>query len=233
MVSQTQEAIATLRMGNKEAGRQLLKRALETGEPPAPIWYAFALAADSLDERRIYLQKTLDVDPLHENARRELASLTSAVPTAESACPSAKPLLTSESEAVTSARALDAHPKRGMSLLMVLLLLFVGACAILAMLGGGGSSGGGRPAISQPDKYGAWDVCKRQITSQLKAPSTAKFPRITDDGVIATTVDNKKWAITGYVDAQNGFGAMIRSEFLCEATHTSGTNWQVRAMLVE
>lgn len=233
MPSQTQEAIAALRTGNKEAGRLLLKGALETGEPPAPIWYAFSLAADSLDERRIFLQKTLEADPLHEDARRELASCTAAAPPAISVGPRATPLLPGEGEAATSVRALSAPAKQGMSLLTVLLLLTVGACALFAMLGGGGSGGGGRPAVTQPDKYGAWYVCTQQITGQLKAPSTAKFPRVTDTGVIATTVDNQKWAITGFVDAQNGFGAMMRSAFVCEATHTSGTNWSVRATLVE
>ena len=51
---------------------------------------------------------------------------------------------------------------------------------------------------------------KETIKSILKAPSTAKFPNITEwkfgktDGVTV---------IQSYVDAQNAFGAMMRSEF--------------------
>lgn len=52
--------------------------------------------------------------------------------------------------------------------------------------------------------------CQEAIKELLKAPSTAKFPNITEwgfnkeDGVIT---------VQSYVDAQNGFGAMIRSYF--------------------
>lgn len=56
-----------------------------------------------------------------------------------------------------------------------------------------------------------WQVlCKNKVKSILKSPSTAEFPNY------------KEWAfkkeknivtIQGYVDSQNSFGAMIRSEF--------------------
>ncbi|WP_313803257.1 hypothetical protein [Cytobacillus sp.] len=52
--------------------------------------------------------------------------------------------------------------------------------------------------------------CQESIKTLLKAPSSAKFPNITEwkfgkqDGVIM---------VQSYVDSQNSFGAMIRSEF--------------------
>ena len=52
--------------------------------------------------------------------------------------------------------------------------------------------------------------CQKTIKEILKSPSTAKFPNITEwgfakeDGIIT---------IQGYVDSQNSFGAMIRSDF--------------------
>lgn len=52
--------------------------------------------------------------------------------------------------------------------------------------------------------------CQEAIKSILKSPSTAKFPNILEwkfgkqDGVTI---------VQGYVDSQNGFGAMIRSDF--------------------
>jgi len=52
--------------------------------------------------------------------------------------------------------------------------------------------------------------CQETIKTILKAPSTAKFPSISEWGF------GKKDGVTivqGYVDSQNSFGAMIRSEF--------------------
>lgn len=60
----------------------------------------------------------------------------------------------------------------------------------------------------------AWNFAKTLIVDAgvLKSPATAKFPfspRSFDykgDGV---------WEIRAYVDSQNGFGAMVRTEFTC------------------
>lgn len=56
---------------------------------------------------------------------------------------------------------------------------------------------------------------KDYITNNLKAPSTAKFP-----WDLKTAYDTKtgKYTVLSYVDSQNGFGAMIRTNFLCEIT---------------
>lgn len=52
--------------------------------------------------------------------------------------------------------------------------------------------------------------CTRNIESLLKAPSTAKFPNISNWRV---GKNNGEVIVQSYVDAQNGFGAMIRSQF--------------------
>ena len=51
------------------------------------------------------------------------------------------------------------------------------------------------------------------VVKRLKAPSTAKFPYITDDGVQTQYVGDCTHKIVGYVDAQNGFGAMLRTRY--------------------
>jgi hypothetical protein len=47
---------------------------------------------------------------------------------------------------------------------------------------------------------------------KLKAPSTAKFASITDSEVINK---NGLYYVKAYVDSQNGFGAMLRTAFIC------------------
>lgn len=59
------------------------------------------------------------------------------------------------------------------------------------------------------------DNCKTLVEQVLKAPSTAKFPGSTFNPLKGWQMAKKNNVITvhSYVDAQNGFGAMIRTEF--------------------
>lgn len=52
-------------------------------------------------------------------------------------------------------------------------------------------------------------ACRDAVRDNLKAPSTAEF------GEPKTTTAGKDWLIAGAVDAQNGYGAMIRSRYTC------------------
>lgn len=69
-------------------------------------------------------------------------------------------------------------------------------------------------------KAGASVLCRNHMESLLRAPSTAKFPWLDDyvehneihDGSIMVTVNS-------YVDAQNGFGAMIRTKYICKVEY--------------
>lgn len=57
---------------------------------------------------------------------------------------------------------------------------------------------------------------KQHVTQQLKAPSTAEFNQTT-----ATKLKDNVYLVKGTVDAQNGFGAMIRKDFSCEIEFVS------------
>lgn len=70
--------------------------------------------------------------------------------------------------------------------------------------------------ISSENKIALMDVSKQYVTKVLKAPSTAEFP---GGGIFSMfedwqfSRDKNIFIVKSYVDAQNGFGAMIRSEF--------------------
>lgn len=57
-----------------------------------------------------------------------------------------------------------------------------------------------------------WSMAQSSVKNNLKAPSTAKFPTYSDADF--KDLGNNEFAITSYVDAQNGFGAMLRSNFV-------------------
>lgn len=56
------------------------------------------------------------------------------------------------------------------------------------------------------------------VESYLKAPSTAKFCEQSDATV--THLGNGEYMVTGWVDAENSYGAMIRSDFVVTYTAT-------------
>ncbi|WP_240371482.1 hypothetical protein [Anoxybacteroides rupiense] len=66
-------------------------------------------------------------------------------------------------------------------------------------------------SLSEDDKINAWVIAQKAVKDRLKAPSTADFPMYDERFVSA---ENGNIVVQSYVDAQNGFGAMIRSNFV-------------------
>lgn len=61
-------------------------------------------------------------------------------------------------------------------------------------------------------KLDAWVKTQYIVESRLKSPGTAKYPWGYSDYV---TQDGNKYTIKAYVDAQNSFGATVRTYFIC------------------
>lgn len=91
--------------------------------------------------------------------------------------------------------------------------------AVLGIIGGLGyacevSSSGAEG--SPPDESGQVQVaCKSWVEDRLKAPSTADFSGV------KTALSGDRYTVTGSVDSQNSFGAMIRTSWICTATHAN------------
>ncbi len=62
------------------------------------------------------------------------------------------------------------------------------------------------------------------VTDQLKAPRTARFPSTTS--YVARSFDDT-WMVSGYVDAQNSYGAMIRSEWFVTLRYEGRDKWKL------
>lgn len=71
--------------------------------------------------------------------------------------------------------------------------------------------------------------CQNYVKMRLKAPGTADFPFLDHD---VTPMGSDTYLVRSYVDAQNGFGAMLRSNYRCQIRYTGGEdaetrNWQL------
>ena len=66
------------------------------------------------------------------------------------------------------------------------------------------------------NEYEAIAQCEPRVEGMLKAPSTAEF------NSNASTSGSRVWTVTGTVDAENSFGAMVRSSYGCTVTIGDG-----------
>lgn len=85
---------------------------------------------------------------------------------------------------------------------------------------------------SDSQRQDAWLMAQHFIKERLKSPGTASFGGISDfqsytDHV--TSLGNQAYAVHGWVDSQNGFGALIRADFSLEEEYVGNDKWRLRA----
>jgi hypothetical protein len=72
-------------------------------------------------------------------------------------------------------------------------------------------------------------VCQEAVLDVLKSPASAEFakaPSVTPAAIAG------EWTVIGDVDAQNGFGALLRRGYLCTATGAPGAMTGKDALLI-
>jgi hypothetical protein len=89
-------------------------------------------------------------------------------------------------------------------------LLFIVACTVMVAMDDGDSDGSG-------DRAKAIQLCRAAVRDQLKSPKSADF----SNEVAAQTTDAPAFRVTGEVDAENSFGASVRSSYVCEGYSSS------------
>lgn len=101
-------------------------------------------------------------------------------------------------------------------------LLFVGFTVIAILQSG--STGESTPrdqaqiAVSESDaNIMSITLCEMRARETLKAPRSAKFP-----WVKKASFDGSLAILKSYVDAQNSFGAMIRTNYICTLRYKGG-----------
>ena len=67
-------------------------------------------------------------------------------------------------------------------------------------------------------------MCQVFVKDNLKAPKTAEFPSYTNASV---SVSGNKYSVNSYVNSENSFGAMIRTNIICVVEPFSGDQWKL------
>ena len=97
-------------------------------------------------------------------------------------------------------------------------------CVIIALnlLSGNREPSGSRQTAN--DTLGARTAARLFVRDRLKSHSSAKFGSIS-----ASSLDNSRYSFSGYVDAQNSFGAQIRTHFSGVVRYKTGT-WVLESL---
>jgi hypothetical protein len=80
------------------------------------------------------------------------------------------------------------------------------------------------------DRSGADQVCRTQVLGKLRAPGTAQFSDATVSYKPGETADF--YTARGAVDAQNGFGALLRMRYECDLVLERDLVWRVTNVIV-
>ena len=70
----------------------------------------------------------------------------------------------------------------------------------------------------------AYTLAENVVEAQLKAPSTADFSNRNETSIY---VHNNVWIVSGWVEAQNSFGATIRNTYTVQITFTSADKYTI------
>lgn len=84
------------------------------------------------------------------------------------------------------------------------------------------------PDSKEPDKLTAYSASEEFVKKNLKAPSTAKYPRY--DESFVTDLGGGRFSVSAYVDAQNGFGAQTRTQYTCIVRGKDWLNWTLESI---
>ena len=101
-----------------------------------------------------------------------------------------------------------------------------GGC--IAFISSSGDDTDSAPSVDQL-QYGAYGACKDFVKQALKAPATASFPDYWDrDGEIDVVGSATDFTVRSHVDAENSFGAALRTPFTCKvATTDEGAHYRL------
>lgn len=72
--------------------------------------------------------------------------------------------------------------------------------------------------------------CESYVKDYLKAPSTAEFSGIGETQIVAQ--GGGKYAVIGWVDSQNSFGAKLRTKYICKTADEGNGQWSFEPLVV-
>jgi len=111
----------------------------------------------------------------------------------------------------------------GVVILALIVLVGVSQCG-----GNGGSSGRTGTTRDTGDAVGAWVICQQFLEDRLTAPATAEYP--SGYSQYTSSLGGGRFRVDAYVDAENGFGALVRTDFVCTVNYQGNDNGRLESL---
>jgi hypothetical protein len=109
------------------------------------------------------------------------------------------------------------------------ILMLTAAVVVALVVAGAVSSDKEDGGDADADAYGARAACAEFTRARLKAPGSADFPEYDDPGV-RISHSGSTWTVRSFVDAENSFGANLRTNFAC-VVEDRGDQWHLESWL--
>ena len=216
-----QQAVNLARSGERAAARQLLENTVRQEPQNARAWYLLSQLVDTSKQTIYCLEKVLEVDPTNEQAITRLEKLKQSAHISSSSTSSPA----SPSKVESTKKGSDLRRKIVGGFVFLGLPAFCLLTLAILFLSSDSNSGP-RPTKTpyQPTPLDVHFACQTFVKDQLKAPSTAVFPAMPERGIRDTTNQNI-FQVNSYVDSQNSFGAMIRTDYVCIVEFVTKGQW--------
>ena len=78
---------------------------------------------------------------------------------------------------------------------------------------------------------GAFLICKQFVQEKLRSPTSATFPPYDEESVNPHV--GGTYRVWSHVDSQNGFGAMVRTPYVCTVLPLGGTRYRLVDLKLE
>jgi hypothetical protein len=92
-------------------------------------------------------------------------------------------------------------------------------------------------ANTAPDKITAWTMAEEFVKKNLKSPSTADFGSVfgdyQDPNNGTQDLGGGRFYCHGWVDAENSFGAKLRTNWECTIKFVGNDNWAAESVKIE
>ena len=79
--------------------------------------------------------------------------------------------------------------------------------------------------VTKDYKLDAYVIAQQFVKNALKSPSTASFGWQTADECVTGADSRGRYRVRGWVDAQNSYGATMRSTFTVTVRYEGGDKW--------
>jgi hypothetical protein len=159
-----------------------------------------------------------------QEARRRVGSMIAELEPAPAPAPAAVAAGGAHVAVGPPASGKDAAKTSGNPVVGFIVLLVIVGGVVYACSGGSddpSDSGGGRSDGM------AKVMCEKFVEDRLKAPGTADFSGIFDTEI---TGSGNNYTVRGHVDAQNSFGAMLRSDYTCAIRNDGDDSWSLESL---